>query len=138
VNPLQWLIEYSPLAWLNTLSAHQLDTVRTASIAIGSALVPIATFLLGWGIRILRRVRADGVVTREQTSVGERVTGELHPVGVAEIARDAAEHARHAVVSGEATRQEISDLGGWMRGAGRRRQPTGAVPSIYEGEPNDR
>jgi hypothetical protein len=60
---------------------------------------------------------------------------------VSETARTAAQTAQRAVDSvratGEATRQEVSDLAGWVRGGptGRRRLPTSEIPqpSTYTG-----
>lgn len=128
MNPLQWLITYSPIAWLSDLSAHQLDVLRTTSIIIGSALVPLLTFLLGWGVKLLRTVKRDAEAARKQTVHSEYIDGKQHPISVVDYARNAADSGRQAEVSGAATRQEVSDLAGWVRGAGKRRQPTNTTP----------
>jgi hypothetical protein len=124
---LQW--------WLN-LTPHQLDVVRTIATVFGAAFVPFLSFLLGWGIRLLRITRRDAAQARAQTAHVEYVDGKEHSVSVTEYARHAAHAGDRAVTAGEASRQETSDLAGWLTGTGRRRLPTSELPrqepSVYE------
>lgn len=122
-----------------SLSPHELDVLRTVAVCVGTGMSPLLAIGVGWAIKLLRHIRHDAEQARNNTEIGERSKGNVHAVSVAELARDGSEQARHAKVSGEATRQEVSDLAGWMRGTGRRRQPTGTAPTLsrYQGDAHD-
>lgn len=110
--------------WLHR-TAHELDVLRTMAAVFGGALIPLLTFLLGWGIRLLRATRKDAAAAREQTAHTEYVNGQQRSVPVVD-------YARHAAHVGEANRQETTDLTEWVRGSGRRRLPTASVPRAEE------
>lgn len=107
------------------LTAHQLDVLRTFGQIVGG----IGGFIGGVGgvAAILARYWAKQAA--KNTSSRVWVGGHLTEVPVSE-------HARHAMLSGEAARQETADLSDWMRGNGRRRLPTTELPrqepSTYE------
>lgn len=121
--------------WLN-LTAHQLDVVRTIATVIGSAFVPLVGLLLGWGIRLLRATRREAEAAKRNTEHTERVDGQQRSVSVTEYARHAAHAGYEAASAGEASAEATRDLALWVRGTGKRRQPTTEVPrpeeSIYE------
>lgn len=108
-----------------TLTAHQLDVLRT----LGSILGGIGG--LGGGLAAVGSFLARRWAKRaaQNTSTSQWVNGHLRATPVTE-------YARHAATASESTRQEVSDLGGWIRGTGRRRLPTTEIPhpSIYTGE----
>jgi hypothetical protein len=134
---VNWIADV--LAWFtapfDTWTAHQLDVLRSVAIAIGSGLIPVFGLVVTVYARLIRR---DTKATRQNTVTEDWDGGVLVATGVAETARHAAQTAQRAVDSvratGEATRQEVSDLAGWVRGSGRRRQPTTEIPSLYTGE----
>jgi hypothetical protein len=111
------------IAPFESFTAHQLDVLRTLAACVGSALIPVMTFLLVWGVRLLRRVRKDATAAREQTVTRDFSGGVLKEVSVAET-------ARHLALGGASTRPEPSEPADWSRGAGRRREPTRDVPRI--------
>lgn len=117
--------------WLNR-TPHELDVIRTGATVFGSALVPLLGLLLGYGIKLLRATRRDAEAAKKQTAHTERVGGELHTVSVTDYARHAATAGHRSEVSSAATRQEVGDLAGWVKGAGRRRLPTTEVPRPEE------
>jgi hypothetical protein len=131
------------LAWFtapfDSWTAHQLDVLRSVAIAIGSGLIPVFGLVVTVYARLIRR---DTKATRQNTVTEDWDGGVLVATGVAETARHAVQKAQQAVDSvratGEVTRQEVSDLAGWVKGGptGRRRLPTTEIPqpSAYTGE----
>jgi nitrate reductase gamma subunit len=121
------------LAPFDSWSTHQLEVLRTIAIAIGSGLVPVFGLAITLYARLIRR---DTKAARANTVTEDWGSGVLVEVPVAETARAAAHLAQHAAdvakTTGEATRQEVSDLAGWVRGPGRRRQATSEIPRLEE------
>lgn len=128
------------LAWFtapfDSWTAHQLDVLRSVAIAIGSGLIPVFGLVVTVYARLIRR---DTKATRQNTVSEDWDGGLLVSTTVAETARHAAQTAQRAVdvakATGEATRQEVSDLAGWVAGPSRHRLPTSEIPhpeSSYE------
>lgn len=103
------------------LTAHQLDVIRT----LGSVVGAVGGFLGGIGAVAAFLARYWAKQAAHNTRSETWVNGKLRTQPVAET-------ARHAAMSGEATRQEVSDLAGWVKGGGRRRLPTTDIPRIQE------
>lgn len=108
------------------LTPHQLDVIRTVSTLIGVCIVPVLGFLLGWGIKLLRRVikSSQSIITNTQRE--ERINGKLHRVSVAE-------DMKRAMYNTEELAHLVADT---PRVHGRRRgTPSNAIPTIshYEG-----
>lgn len=125
------------LAWLlepfDSWTSHQLEVLRSVAVAVGSGLVPVFGLLLTWMLRLIRK---DARTARENTSSRDWAGGILVETPVAEMARHAVQKAQQAVdtakASGEATRQEVVDLSGWVRGSGLHRHPTTDLPRLGE------
>lgn len=102
--------------WWLSLTPHQLDVVRTIATIIGSAFLPLLGFLLGWGIRLLRRIRHEAAGAKANTESSVWVDGEQHVVPVID----------HI----EAAAQETRDGFAWVKGSGRYRSMTQDVPRV--------
>jgi hypothetical protein len=127
------------LEWWLSLTPHQLDVIRTIASVITGAFGGILIPLLGWGIKLLRANRRDSQTAVRNTQHEERVDGTLKPVSVTEYARQAAYASTDAADTGRQTGQATADLALWVKGKGRRREPTREVPTVshYTGEPNE-
>lgn len=107
--------------WFVGLTPHELDVLRTLALIVGSCFVPVSSFLLGWGIKLLRATARNARQASDQTAHVEWVDGRQRRVPVAE-------YARHSMLNSGAARQETADLGEWVKGNGKRRQMTADIP----------
>lgn len=102
--------------WWLSLTAHQLDVVRTIATIIGSAFLPLLGFLLGWGIKLLRRIRHEAAGAKANTESSVLVEGKRYVVPIID----------HI----EAAAQETRDGFAWVKGNGRYRQGTQDIPRV--------
>lgn len=103
------------------LTAHQLDVIRTMCGVIGAIGGALTVINLVYSILAKRYAKR----TYENTSTEDWAGGDL-------VRTSMAEGVRHTRIAAEATRQEIGDLAGWVKGTGRRRLATTEVPRLEE------
>lgn len=103
------------------LTAHQLDVIRTMAGVLGGIGAILTTINMVFSILAKRWAKR----AYENTSTEDWQHGDL-------VRTPMSEGVRHARIAAEATRQEISDLAGWVKGKGTHREPTRDVPTLYQ------
>lgn len=111
------LTTWNPFA----LTTHQLDVLRTMGSVVGAIGGALTVINLVYSILARRYAKK----AYENTSTEDWSGGDL-------VRTPMAEGVRHARIAAEATRQEVGDLAGWVKGTGRRRLATTEVPRLED------
>lgn len=108
------------------ITPHQLDVIRTMASVVGG----IGGFLGGVSAVFAFLARRWAKRAFDNTSTADWKDGQL-------VTTPMAEGVRHARIAAEATRQEIGDLAGWVKGTGRRRLATTEIAPVHPVRPED-